>query len=329
MSSENKLYLVTGGSGFLGSNLVKALVDRGERVRVFDNNFRGSLAKLGDYIGKVEFVEGDVRDKAAVLRAMPGVGVLCHLAYINGTKYFYEMPKEVLDVGVKGTINMLEAALESGVPDFVYASSSEVYQTPPVCPTPETVPMCIPDPLNPRYSYGGGKLIGEILSFNYGRGRFRRTVVFRPHNVYGPDMGFEHVIPEFVTRLKKASMERPTGVLRFPIQGDGHETRAFCEVRDFTAGLLKVVDAGADQNVYHIGNDEEISIRELALLIAKKMGREIEFERTPLRAGGTPRRCPDIAKLRALGYEPKIELAEGLDASIEWYSAWVERGDRR
>lgn len=328
MSSENKLYLVTGGSGFLGSNLVKALVDRGERVRVFDNNFRGSLAKLGGYIDKVEFVEGDVRDKSAASRAAAGVEVLCHLAYINGTKYFYEMPKEVLDVGVKGTINMLEAALEAGVPDFVYASSSEVYQTPPVCPTPETVPMCIPDPLNPRYSYGGGKLIGEILSFNYGRGRFRRTVVFRPHNVYGPDMGFEHVIPEFVVRLRKAARANPKGTLKFPIQGEGRETRAFCEVRDFTRGLLKVVDSGLDQNVYHIGNDEEVSIRDLALRIAGKMGREIEFEATPLRAGGTPRRCPDISKLRALGYSPEIGLDEGLSESIKWYSDWVDRNER-
>jgi nucleoside-diphosphate-sugar epimerase len=325
MSSANKLYLVTGGSGFLGSNLVKALVDRGESVRVFDNNFRGSRAKLGEYIDKVEFVEGDVRDKAAVLRAVKGVEVLCHLAFINGTKYFYEIPKEVLDVGVKGTMNMLEAALELGVPDFVFASSSEVYQTPPACPTPETVAMSIPDPLNPRYSYGGGKLIGEILAFNYGRGHFRRTIVFRPHNVYGPDMGFEHVIPEFVVRLRKASVEKPQGKLRFQIQGEGYETRAFCEVGDFTGGLLRIVDAGADQNVYHIGNDEEISIRDLALLIARKMGREIEFECAPLRAGGTPRRCPDITKLRGLGYEPRIGLDVGLDASIEWYSEWADR----
>jgi len=325
MSSANKLYLVTGGSGFLGSNLVKALVDRGESVRVFDNNFRGSRAKLGEYIDKVEFVEGDVRDKVAVLRAVKGVEILCHLAFINGTKYFYEIPKEVLDVGVKGTMNMLEAALELGVPDFVFASSSEVYQTPPVCPTPETVAMSIPDPLNPRYSYGGGKLIGEILAFNYGRGHFRRTIVFRPHNVYGPDMGFEHVIPEFVVRLRKASMERPQGKLRFQIQGEGFETRAFCEVGDFTGGLLKIVDAGADQNVYHIGNDEEVSIRDLALLIARKMGREIDFECVPLRAGGTPRRCPDITKLRGLGYEPRIGLDLGLDASIKWYSEWADR----
>jgi nucleoside-diphosphate-sugar epimerase len=325
MSSGNSLYLVTGGSGFLGANLAKALVDRGERVRVFDNNFRGSRAKLGAYIERVEFVEGDVRDRDAVEKAVKGVEILCHLAFINGTRYFYEMPREVLDVGVRGTMNFLEAAIAGGVNDFVFASSSEVYQTPPICPTPETVPMSIPDPLNPRYSYGGAKLIGEILCFNYGRDRFRRTVVFRPHNVYGPDMGFEHVIPEFVVRMRGAMDAARAREIAFPIQGGGQETRAFCEIRDFTDGLMKVIDKGLDQNVYNIGNEEEVSIRDLARLIARKMGCEIRLESGPLRAGGTPRRCPDITKLRALGYQPRIDLASGLDASIEWYSQWAAR----
>ncbi len=328
MSLANRVYLVTGGFGFLGSNLVKALVDRGETVRLLDNNFRGSVAKLGRYVDRVEFVEGDVRDRAVVERAVQGVEVLCHLAFINGTRHFYEIPRDVLDVGVHGTLNVLEAALAASVPDFIFASSSEVYQTPPICPTPETVPLSIPDPLNPRYSYGGGKLIGEILSFNYGRGRFRRTVVFRPHNVYGPDMGFDHVIPELIVKLKKALQEKPAGTVSLPIQGQGTETRAFCEVRDFTAGLLAVLDHGLDQNVYHIGSEEEVSIRDLAHLIARKMGREIKLQGSPLRAGGTLRRCPDITKLRALGYEPAIDLEHGLDASIEWYSAWVEKSGK-
>ncbi len=316
---------MTGGSGFLGSNLVKALVDRGDRVRLLDNNFRGSRAKLGRYIDRVDFIEGDVRDRAAVACAVRGVEVVCHLAFINGTRHFYEMPREVLDVGVRGTLNVLEEALEAGVADFIFASSSEVYQTPPVCPTPETVPLSIPDPLNPRYSYGGGKLIGEILSFNYGRGRFRRTVVFRPHNVYGPDMGFDHVIPELVVRLARQSRAQPEGTVNLEIQGEGSETRAFCDVRDFTAGLLLVIDKGRDQNIYHIGNDEEVSMRDLTLRIAKKMGRTITIRNTALRPGGTPRRCPDLTKLRALGYQPAIDLDHGLDEAVRWYREWAER----
>lgn len=320
MSSEDRLILVTGGAGFLGAALVRALVDRGDRVRVLDNSFRGSRRKLGTYLPRVEFVEGDVRDPRVVAQAMGGVHTVCHLAFINGTRYFYEMPRDVLDVGVRGTLNVLEAAVESGVKDFLFASSSEVYQTPPVYPTPETVALSIPDALNPRYSYAGGKLIGELLTFNFGKDRFRRTIVFRPHNVYGPDMGFEHVIPEFIVRMRRLAPSAPSDAAPFPIQGSGEERRAFCEVRDFTDGLLRVIDSGEDRAIYHIGNDEETSVRDLALLIARKMGIRIRLEPGPLRAGGTPRRCPDITKLRGLGYRPRLALETGLDASIEWYS---------
>lgn len=325
MSSGSDLYLVTGGSGFLGSNLVKALVDAGRRVRVLDNNFRGSRQRLGEYLERVEFVEGDVRDRAVVDRAVSGVSCVCHLAFINGTRYFYEQPVLVLDVGVRGTLNVLEAAVAAGVRDFVYASSSEVYQTPARVPTDESIPMMIPDPRNPRYSYGGAKLIGEIMTFNYGRGRFARTVVFRPHNVYGPDMGFEHVIPELSVRLRRLANARPNGVLDLTIQGQGTETRAFCEVRDFTSGLLRVIDQGEDQGVYHIGTDEEVSIRELAQAIAATLGREIRIVPSPAPAGGTPRRCPDIGKLRALGYAPAFPLRTGLERTVSWYAEWADR----
>ncbi len=325
MSSASDLYLVTGGSGFLGSNLVKALVDAGRKVRVLDNNFRGSHAKLGDYMSKVEFVEGDIRDRAVVDRAVKGVQVLCHLAFINGTRHFYEQPVLVLDVGVRGTLNVLESAVEQGVREFVYASSSEVYQTPAVVPTDESIAMMIPDPRNARYSYGGAKLIGEIMTFNYGRGKFQRTVVFRPHNVYGPDMGFEHVVPELAIRLRRLANAQPSGVLDLVIQGDGHETRAFCEVRDFTRGLMAIVDKGEDQNVYHIGTDEEVSIRELATAIGRELGREIRIVPSEVRPGGTPRRCPALGKLRGLGYAPQLPLKEGLKASVTWYRDWADK----
>ena len=325
MSSASDVYLVTGGSGFLGSNLVKSLVDAGRKVRVLDNNFRGSASKLGDYMQRVEFVEGDIRDRSVVDRAVKGASVVCHLAFINGTRYFYEQPVLVLDVGVRGTLNVLESAVEQGVREFVYASSSEVYQTPARVPTDESIPMMIPDPRNARYSYGGAKLIGEIMTFNYGRGKFERTVVFRPHNVYGPDMGFEHVIPELVVRLRRLASSQPSGVLDLQIQGEGNETRAFCEVRDFTRGLMAVVDKGADQNVYHIGTDEEVSIRELAVAIGTELGREIRIVPSEVRPGGTPRRCPDISKLRQLGYVPQLLLAKGLKDSVAWYAAWADQ----
>lgn len=326
MSSGDKRYVVTGGSGFLGSNLVRALAERGDRVLVLDNNFRGSAERLASVADAIEFREVDIRDYDAVRRNIDAGDVVVHMAFINGTRHFYEMPQTVLEVGVKGTLNVLEACADAGVREFVFASSSEVYQTPPRIPTDESVPLMIPDPLNPRYSYGGGKLIGELLAFNYGRDNFDRTVVFRPHNVYGPDMGFEHVIPEFVVRLHRqiARAGEPAGPLPFEIQGTGEETRAFCEVRDFTDGLLLVLDRGEDRNVYNIGNDEEVDIRTLARFVARKMGREVEIVSTPLRAGGTPRRCPDVGKLRELGYEPKLDLRAGLGDTVAWYRQWAE-----
>jgi nucleoside-diphosphate-sugar epimerase len=295
-------------------------------VRVLDNNFRGSHEKLGaEYVERVELVEADIRDRDAVLRATAGVDVVCHLAFINGTRYFYEIPQTVLEVGLKGTMNTLEAAIECGVKNYVFASSSEVYQTPPEVPTSESVAGSIPDTLNARYSYGGAKLIGEILAFNYGRDHFDRTVVFRPHNVYGPNMGFEHVIPEFVIRLRRAAAASGGGPVDFPIQGDGSETRAFNNIKDFIAGLLLVIDKGEDRNIYHIGTNEEVTIRELAEVVARKMDIEMRIVPSPRRAGGTPRRCPDITKLQALGYEPRFPLAAGLDESIAWYSDWADR----
>ncbi|MBM3328980.1 MAG: NAD-dependent epimerase/dehydratase family protein [Calditrichaeota bacterium] len=317
-SAKNNRILVTGGSGFLGSYLVKALVDRGDLVRILDNNFRGSASKLGHYMEQVEFVEADIRDAGSVKAAIEGIDTVCHLAFINGTRYFYEQPELVLSVGLIGTLNVLEACKEAGVANYIFASSSEVYQTPPYVPTDERVPMSIPDPTNPRYSYGGSKLIGEILSFNFGRGRFR-TVVFRPHNVYGPDMGYEHVIPELAVKISRLLQDYPTGEIPLPIQGDGRETRAFCHVRDFTDGLLRVIDKGEDQNVYHIGVDNEVSILQLVLQIGRALGRDIRVIPGEIRPGGTPRRCPDITKLRGLGYNPVVSLEQGVTETVQWY----------
>src|ERR1700730_12757861 len=217
-----KTYAVTGGTGFIGSALVRRLAGKGHRVRVLDDNSRGAARKLGDAASAVELLTGDIRDARAVKDAVRGADCVCHLAYVNGTEYFYSKPELVLDVAVKGMINVLDACGEHGVGELVLASSSEVYQTPPVVPTPENVPLSVPDVLNPRYSYGGGKIISELMLINYGRKFFDRAVIFRPHNVYGPDMGTEHVIPQFIMRMEAlAAAPRRDPVIDFPIQGTG------------------------------------------------------------------------------------------------------------
>jgi nucleoside-diphosphate-sugar epimerase len=315
-----KRYLVTGGAGFLGSALVKALVARGHEVRVLDDNSRGSLRRLREIDGRFEFVEGDIRDAGTVSRATRGVDGVCHLAFINGTEFFYEKPELVLEVGVKGIVHVLDACIEHRVPELLLMSSSEVYHAPPTIPTDETVPLSIPDPLNPRYSYAGGKLISELMALNYGRKRIARVLIVRPHNVFGPDMGNEHVIPQFAIRMKRIVAEHGTqGVLPFPIRGTGKESRSFVAVEDFTDGTLLVLERGEHRNVYHVGASEERTIAKVAEQVAQCYGANIEIVPGEAPRGEPPRRSPDIRKVQALGYQPRVRFADALAKTVEWY----------
>jgi len=312
-------YLVTGGTGFLGAALVKRLVSAGHSVRVLDNNWRGTPRRLAAIADKIEMVTADIRDLEAVRRAVRGVDRVAHLSAVNGTRFFYEQPELVVDVAIRGMLTVIDACRAENVGDVIVASSSEAYQTPPVVPTPEDVPLVIPDVLNTRYSYGGSKLASELIAMNYGLTGFKRMVIFRPHNVYGPDMGWEHVIPELALRAAAAVKATPAGPIRFPIKGDGAQTRAFVHVDDFIDGLMMICEQGKHRTVYHIGNPEETTIGELARQIIQHFGREavIEHEIAPL--GETRRRCPDVSRLAALGYKPRIGLDQGLPDVISWY----------
>lgn len=316
--------LVTGGTGFIGAALVKELVAQGHAVRVFDNDSRGNAAKL---LGAgVEIIRGDVRDPAMLRVACAGVELIYHLAYINGTRYFYEIPHQVLDVAVRGTLNVFDAAIAAGARRVVYASSSEVYHLPEKIPTDETVRMVIPDPTNPRFSYGGGKLIGELLTLHYLRRKGVEGLIFRPHNVYGPAMGFAHVIPEFVQRMLELSGHGARQSIRFPIQGSGSETRAFCYIDDAARGIALVGASGGDGEIYHIGDDSaETSVTELAERVAAELGLRIAIEAGPLARGSTPRRLPSINKARLLGFRPAISLERGLAATVGWYRDYFDR----
>ncbi len=313
-----KRYLITGGTGFIGSALAKALVSKGEFVRVFDNNFRGAKRRLSEIKNDAEIIEGDIRNIEQVKKACNGVDSIIHLAYINGTKYFYEQPELVLEIGVKGIVNILDAGREKNVPELFLASSSEAYQTPPLIPTPENVPLTIPDPYNPRYSYAGGKIISELMTIHYGRKYFKRSIIFRPHNVYGPDMGEEHVIPELLLKIKKQGSK---SVLTLPIQGSGDETRAFIFRDDFIHGLLLLLENGKHLETYNIGTTEEVSIKKLMQTIERVVSKKIIIAPQKLRQGSTYRRCPDIKKIKSLGFAPKVSLEEGLRETYMWYNS--------
>lgn len=315
-----KKYLVTGGSGFIGSALVKRLVREGNQVRVLDNNSRGNVRRLTDVIDQIDFIEGDIRDINVVLKACEGMDSVCHLAYINGTEFFYTKPELILEVGVKGMMNIIDACIEHHIDELILASSSEVYQHAKIIPTDETTALTVPDPLNPRYSYGGGKIISELLALNYGRKHFKKVIVFRPHNVFGPDMGWEHVIPQFILKAKSIVDQSPgEKIVNFPIQGNGQETRSFIYIDDFTDGLMLLIKNGEHNNIYHIGTVDELTIKEVALEVGKYFGVDFNVIPGELPKGATTRRCPDITKLKALGFEPLISLAEGIKRSADWY----------
>jgi nucleoside-diphosphate-sugar epimerase len=314
-----ELTLVTGGTGFLGSAITKRLVKEGRRVRILDNNWRGSLGRLKGISDKIEYVNADVRNAEAVRKACEGAQRVVHLAYIQGTRNFYEYPTLVLDVAVKGITNVIEGCIKEKVKELVFASSSEVYSNPAKIPTDETAALLVPDPLNPRYSYSAGKIISEIMTINFGRKHFDRALIFRPHNVYGPDMGTEHVIPELILRIKEICQQTKDETISVPIQGTGKETRSFQFIDDFTEGLMVVLERGKHLETYNIGSGKEITINELAGKIGDQFGRKVITVPGELEKGSPARRCPDIKKLENLGYMQRTSLEEGLKETVRWY----------
>jgi nucleoside-diphosphate-sugar epimerase len=314
-----KRILVTGGSGFIGSALVKALLRDGNQVRVLDNNSRGAARRLREVEKDIELIEGDIRDAETVASAVRNCDEVHHLAFVNGTRFFYSVPELVLEVGVKGIVNVLDACRRAHVPTIVLASSSEVYQTPPKIPTDEAAPLSVPDPHNPRMSYAVGKIVSEVMTINYGRKFFDRVLIFRPHNVYGPDMGWDHVIPQFALRLRKAAASHPSDPLPFAIEGNGQQTRSFCHIDDLVQGIMLMRAKGEHLGIYHIGTAEEITMADLARRVAAHAGREIMLRFMPAPAGSAERRCPDIGKIQRLGYAPQVSLAQGLPPTLDWY----------
>lgn len=311
-------YLVTGGAGFIGSNLVWQLFRQGHEVRVLDDMSRGKPHRLAGT--GCEIAYGDVRDAGAVTRAMQGCDRVAHLAYLQGTQTFYANPRQVLDVALRGILNVLDACERTGCGDMLLVSSSEAYQVAPIVPTPENVPLVVPDPLNARYSYGGGKIASEIAALAWEReGVLDRLIIARPHNIYGPDMGTEHVIPEFCIRMNHLTEQYPEGPITFPIQGTGEETRSFCYISDCVDQLVMLLDNGTS-GIWHVGTMDERSIAAVAYGVAKCYERVIKIEPGSLPKGSPPRRLPDTAKINTLGnMNPVVTFDRGLARTVNWY----------
>ncbi len=303
---KNKI-LVTGGSGFIGSAIVKYLVRNGKKVIVFDNNSRGSIKRLTDVKDKIKFIKGDIRSTKNLSKIKDNVDTVIHLAYVNGTEFFYKKPFEILDIAVNGLINILEFCKKKKVKNFYLASSSEVYQNPLKIPTDEKEMLKIPNIHNPRYSYGGGKIISELYGLYFAKKYLKKFIIFRPHNVYGKNMGNEHVIPQFINRFKKLAINK-----NFLIHGTGNEIRSFIHIEDFVSGFDKIFKKGKNQEIYNIGTNEKVKISSLAKLIAKILNKKIKLKKTNILKGSPTKRCPDIKKIKKLGFKQNISLKDGI-----------------
>lgn len=322
--------LVTGGAGFIGFGLARFLAERGDDVTIVDDLSRGKAD--AEFLAltarpNVRFLRFDMTDRGA-FGALPGrFDFVYHIAAINGTRLFYEIPDRVLRVNILSSLNLLDWLVDHPCGKVLFSSSSEGYSGAVTrfgyrLPTDEDVPLVVADVRNPRISYGGSKIAGELLFFNYARMRGWPVTVIRYHNVYGPRMGYDHVVPEFAVRCFRK-------VKPFPIYG-GEETRAFDYIDDAVKATVAVMECReADGEVVHVGNDrEEIRMIDLATMILEESGHDAPFAVHPAPAGCVKRRCPDTAKLRRLtGLENEVSLREGLRRTLAWYRRDFDAGN--
>jgi len=297
--------IVTGGNGFIGRNLVEKL-SQNQTFEVISVDINHSDHSK---ITNVQYVECDLTDAESV-RDLPPVDYVFHLAAINGTQRFYSEPWHVMYNSLASTLNIINHfKADSELKRFIYTSSSEVYADrisgeDNKLKSDESIQVGFDNVLNPRWSYGGAKLAGEIAvnaaSIEYGL----KFTILRYHNIYGPNMGINHVIPDFISRARK-------GV--FKLFG-GNNVRSFMHISDaLSATLLAGVSSETVGKIVHIGNEEPVTMIELAEIIMKTNNwiGKIEIEEAP--EGSTNYRCPDTSYLRkTLGFTPEFDLATGI-----------------
>jgi len=308
--------LVTGGAGFIGSHIVEALVGRGDKVRVLDNLSTGHKANLAPWLDKVELIEGDVTDRAAVGRAVEGVEVVFHQAALASVPRSVARPLDTNAACVTGTLNVLDAARQANVRRVVYAGSSSAYGNQPV---PEKHEQLLPKPLSP---YAAAKLAAEYYCQAFTATYGLETVTIRYFNVFGPrqdpNSEYSAVIPRFVTAMLKGT--RPT------VYGDGGQSRDFTYVANVVHGNLLAADAeGAAGRVFNVACGGSISLLELLSNLNRLLGTAVEPIFEPARAGDVRDSLADISAARdVLKYAPQINFEEGLRRSIEYYRGLVK-----
>lgn len=309
-----KHYLITGGGGFIGSNIVKMLLKQGNKVSIFDNFQRGKPSRLDSLSNKIKIFKGDIRNKNELSKSFKNINSVIHLAYVNGTKFFYDKPSEIMEIAVRGMLNVIDLSIKNNVEEFVLFSSSEVYSNPSKIPTPESIELKIPDLHNPRYSYGGGKICCELLLRFMCEKKFSRSIIIRPHNVYGEDMGYEHIIPEISKKILSLKKNEDLS-----IQGSGNETRSFIYIDDFLSAFSKVLKKGKNLEIYNIGTNDEVKIITVIKKILKIIKRNNKITLGKIKKGSPLRRQPKINKIEKLGFRQNVSFDKGLKKTVNWY----------
>lgn len=297
--------LVTGGAGFIGSNLVKSLLDLGYEAVVLDDLSSGFRENLWD---TAAFIEGDIRDKAIVEQAMSGCEVVFHVAASVGNVRSIENPLIDVSVNLLGTLNVLEGARKYGIKKVIFSSSAGIFGE------LKTLPIAENHPQEPNSPYGVSKLAAEKMCLVYNDLYGMSNVCLRYFNVYGPAQRYDaygNVIPIFANCILKGK--------QLTIYGDGEQTRDFINVHDVAEANLKVAFSSDLRGVFNIGSGKSITINKLAHLIQKIAGIEVGIEYTLPRKGDVRHSRADIhAAAKAFGFSPKIGIEEGLSEYMSW-----------
>jgi len=324
ISFEDKVVLVTGGAGFLGSWICEVLVEQDAKVICVDNLSSGMESNISHLLNRenFRFIKYDVSKPLNLNEEK--IDAIMHMASRASPLEFDKYPIEIIRANTLGTMNMLELARKCNA-RFLFASTSEVYGDAKVIPTPETYYGNV-NPVGVRGCYDESKRCGEALCMAYLRQYDVDVRIARIFNTYGPRMRadgiYGRVIPRFI---KQALNNEPITIF-----GDGKQTRSFCYVTDQIEGLLRLlwVDNAAGE-IVNIGNPDEITILELAEVIKKITNSESPIEFYSPQPDDPRRRCPDISKARELlKWEPKVELEKGLTKLVGWFRVAMEKRGR-
>ena len=310
-------YLVTGGAGFIGSNIVEELVARGEDVRVLDNLITGFKDNLDPFMDKIEFQEGDIRSGDDVKKALEGIDYVIHQAALRNVAKSVEDPVACNDVNITGTLNLLIHAKEAGIKRLTYASSSSAYGDCVQFPQKESF---APNPISP---YGVSKLAAEYYCRMYSATFGLETVSLRYFNVFGPrqnpESKYSAVIPAFIAKLIK---DEPC-----TIDGDGTQSRDFTFVANVVdANLAACTAEGAAGKVFNVACGSDFSVMDVVENLQKLMGKNIESVHGPRRTGDPDRSFADISQLKEiLKLDPRVDFHEGLERTVEWFAKGAAR----